>query len=204
MPSPSYTPTVWHNDADPPIEEELLNHLEDGVESAHERIDAFDNDGGWEPGDIKMGAYPAADPGWLLCNGAAVSRATYADLFGRISTAYGAGDGTTTFNLPDLRGRVPVGVGTHIDVDALGDSDGITSVGNRRPKHKSSVNEVPHTHGGAFQKDGGGVYLQSNPGGNNGMQPIPPASTGITVGPQTGAEPVDQPAYVVLNFFIKT
>jgi len=46
---------------------------------------------------------------WLLCDGAAVSRTTYAELFNIIGTAYGAGDGSTTFGLPDLRGRAPVG-----------------------------------------------------------------------------------------------
>lgn len=47
--------------------------------------------------------------GWLLCDGAAVSRTTFAALFAAIATSYGAGDGSTTFNLPDLRGRVGVG-----------------------------------------------------------------------------------------------
>ena len=50
-------------------------------------------------------------PGWLICNGAAVSRTTYATLFAVIGTTYGAGDGSTTFNLPDLRGRTPIGAG---------------------------------------------------------------------------------------------
>jgi len=47
--------------------------------------------------------------GWLLCNGAAVSRTTYADLFAAVGTTYGVGDGSTTFNLPDLRGRMVLG-----------------------------------------------------------------------------------------------
>lgn len=51
----------------------------------------------------------AAPTGFLLCQGQAVSRTTYAALFAKLGTTYGAGDGTTTFNLPDLRGRVPVG-----------------------------------------------------------------------------------------------
>jgi microcystin-dependent protein len=46
-----------------------------------------------------------SDPGWLLCNGAAVSRARYAQLFAAIGTAFGVGDGSTTFNLPTARGR---------------------------------------------------------------------------------------------------
>jgi microcystin-dependent protein len=47
----------------------------------------------------------SAPSGWLLCYGQAVSRTTYAALFTVLSTTYGAGDGSTTFNLPDLRGR---------------------------------------------------------------------------------------------------
>ena len=51
----------------------------------------------------------AAPTGWLLCQGQAVSRTTYAQLFSVIGTTYGSGDGKTTFNLPDMRGRVAVG-----------------------------------------------------------------------------------------------
>jgi microcystin-dependent protein len=51
----------------------------------------------------------SAPSGWLLCYGQAISRTTYADLFTAIGTVYGAGDGSTTFNLPDLRGRVVAG-----------------------------------------------------------------------------------------------
>lgn len=51
----------------------------------------------------------AAPTGWLLCQGQAVSRTTYAQLFSVIGTTYGSGDGSTTFNLPDMRGRVAVG-----------------------------------------------------------------------------------------------
>ena len=50
-----------------------------------------------------------APAGWLLCYGQAISRTTYAALFAVISTTYGAGDGSTTFNLPDCRGRLPLG-----------------------------------------------------------------------------------------------
>jgi len=52
-----------------------------------------------------------APSGWLLCQGQAVSRTTYADLFAAIGTAFGTGDGSTTFNVPDLRESAPVGVG---------------------------------------------------------------------------------------------
>ncbi|MCY0148320.1 tail fiber protein [Hoeflea sp. G2-23] len=56
-------------------------------------------------GSILAYAGASAPSGWLLCYGQAVSRTTYADLFTALSTTYGVGDGSTTFNLPDLRGR---------------------------------------------------------------------------------------------------
>ena len=60
-------------------------------------------------GAIETFAGTAAPNGWLLCFGQAVSRTTYADLFAALSTTYGTGNGTTTFNVPDLRGRVAAG-----------------------------------------------------------------------------------------------
>jgi microcystin-dependent protein len=53
----------------------------------------------------------AAPSGWLLCDGSAVSRTDFADLFTTIGTRWGIGDGTTTFNVPDLRGRLHGGSG---------------------------------------------------------------------------------------------
>lgn len=64
---------------------------------------------GQEVGTIKPWPSDTAPSGWLFCTGAAVSRTTFAALFAIIGTTYGAGDGSTTFNLPDLRGRAPFG-----------------------------------------------------------------------------------------------
>ena len=66
-----------------------------------------------------------APSGWLLANGDAVSRTTYDSLFSAIGTTYGTGNGSTTFNLPDLRGRLPMGVGTGVGLNASG--TGVTS-----------------------------------------------------------------------------
>ena len=63
-----------------------------------------------QSGDIKATARSTAPNGWLLCYGQAVSRETYDQLFAAIGTIYGSGDGATTFNLPDLRGRTIVGL----------------------------------------------------------------------------------------------
>lgn len=60
-------------------------------------------------GTIAPFAGNTAPPGWLLCYGQAISRTTYAALFAVTGTTFGAGDGSTTFNLPDCRGRLPLG-----------------------------------------------------------------------------------------------
>ena len=94
----------------------------------------------------------AAPTGWQLCDGSAISRTTYATLFALIGTTFGAGDGSSTFNVPDLRGRSPVGYaasGGHTDVSTLGANDGV-AVANRRPRHSHSLaltlpNHI-HTH----------------------------------------------------------
>lgn len=79
-------------------------------------------------GSVIATARSTAPTGYLLCQGQAVSRTTYAVLFAAIGTTYGNGDGTTTFNVPDLRGRVPVGpdagAGRNLAFNALGQSGG--------------------------------------------------------------------------------
>jgi microcystin-dependent protein len=62
---------------------------------------------------IAFGGSAAPDAGWLLCNGADVNRTTYARLFAAIATAYGAGNGSSTFGLPDLRDRTLLGKGSN-------------------------------------------------------------------------------------------
>jgi microcystin-dependent protein len=73
-------------------------------------------------GGILMWGTATAPTGYLLCNGTAVSRTTYATLFGIISTTFGAGDGSTTFNLPDYRDRFAVGAGTTYSANSTGGS----------------------------------------------------------------------------------
>lgn len=80
------------------------------------------------PGTMHPYAGNAAPTGFLLCDGSAVSRTTYARLFTAIGTKFGVGNGTTTFNVPDARGRVLVSVdgaaGRLTEKDALGESGG--------------------------------------------------------------------------------
>lgn len=69
------------------------------------------------PGTVAAFAGSDAPAGWLKCAGQAVSRATYGALFAYIGTTYGAGDGSTTFNLPDMRGEFPRGADDGRGVD---------------------------------------------------------------------------------------
>lgn len=79
-------------------------------------------------GMMVMFAALSAPAGWLVCNGSAVSRTTYADLFAVIGTTWGAGDGSTTFNIPDMRTRAPFGYSSGSSgFDSLNNSGGATS-----------------------------------------------------------------------------
>lgn len=85
-----------------------------------------------------------APQGWMLCDGSAVSRTTYAALFAVIGTTYGAGDGETTFNIPNLAGRVVIGSSQSHALGTTGGSETVTLTSDQLPAH---VHEVPqHGH----------------------------------------------------------
>lgn len=92
------------------------------VARAHHAQYAVSSNNGVAHGTIVAYGATTAPEGWLLCDGSAVSRATYATLFSAIGTSFGAGDGTSTFNLPDFRGRFLRGWanGQSIDPDRAG------------------------------------------------------------------------------------
>ena len=95
-------------------------------------------------GKIVMYAGNSAPRGWLLCQGQAVSRTTYAKLFSVIGTTYGNGDGSTTFNVPDMRGRSPLGVGNG---DATGHTNHTLGQKGGEETHTLSVGELAkHNH----------------------------------------------------------
>lgn len=94
-------------------------------------------------GAIMQYAGAAAPSGWLLCQGQALSTAAFPNLFSTIGYTYG-GSGST-FNLPDLRQRVPVGVGTGFALGATGGAQNHTLTVNEMPAHSHTT--APHTHG---------------------------------------------------------
>ena len=76
-------------------------------------------------GIIEMFAGSAAPTGYMICDGAAISRTAYAALYAAIGTTYGAGNGSTTFNIPNLKGRVVVGKdASQTEFDVLGETGG--------------------------------------------------------------------------------
>jgi len=100
-----------------------------------------------EVGAIKPWTKTTAPDGYLLCDGSAVSRTTYADLFAVISTTYGAGDGSSTFNVPQLQGKMPQGYdGSTYNLAGTGGANTVTvAVTNNQAASSSSNQSVTVT-----------------------------------------------------------
>lgn len=98
------------------------------------------------PGAIIAFAGTVAPAGWLLCDGSTVSRTTYAALFAAIGTTYGVGNGTTTFGLPNLKGRVVIARdAAQTEFDVLGETGGAKTIAEASlPGHTHTIS---HTHG---------------------------------------------------------
>ena len=122
----AYQKTTWTSQT--PINESNLNKIENQLYNVA------------PPGEIRMFAGATAPEGFLICDGSAVSRETYGDLFNIIGTTYGEGDGSTTFNIPNLKGKVIVGLNSDdTSFNSLGKSGGSKSVSlamNNLPWHK--------------------------------------------------------------------
>jgi microcystin-dependent protein len=167
------------------------------------------------PGVITAFAGSTAPTGYLLCNGATVSRATYASLFAIIGTTYGSGDGSTTFAVPDLRSKMIVGVGqgSGLTNRTLASSGGIetkTLAISEMPSHNHSINDPGHAHSQTtvnddFNNSGGNPPGFSADGaGSRTWTNINTSTTGITIN-STGsgtAFNIMNP-FLALNYIIK-
>jgi microcystin-dependent protein len=144
----------------------------------------------FKPGMIGITGAATADDGWLLCDGAAVSRVTYSALFGRIGTTFGAGDASTTFNVPDLRGRVPVaidGAAARLTAnDALGNASG-------EEKHALANSEMAQF----LTNFAGAGFASLTPGA--GVDILTNGTAGATGAPHNNMQP-----FQVVQYQIKT
>jgi microcystin-dependent protein len=149
-------------------------------------------------GSISLFAGATAPNGWLICDCSAVSRTTYANLFSVIGTTYGAGDGSTTFNIPDIQNRVPVGLNfSDTDFDTLGKTGG-------EKEHRLTINEIPsHNHNTVSMCSFPEGVANSRTGYGYNEVALNKSSYGNTVGNTGGGQAHNnlQP-YIVMNYII--
>lgn len=159
-------------------------------------------------GQVAMWPVDAAPNGWLICNGAAVSRTNYARLYDVIGTTYGPGNGSTTFNLPNWKGRVPVGVDSaQPEFATMGKTGGEKQHTLTRAEMPNIAGTfgvvVPDSH--SSHRTGDFVGVTVNPSSPNAKN-LPTANGtiygyGINVG-GNGAHNNLQP-YMTVNFIIR-
>jgi microcystin-dependent protein len=173
---------------------------------------SWDSPGGIASGTITMFAGTAAPSGWEICDGRAISRTTYSDLFTAISTTYGSGDGSTTFNVPDLRGRFGLGADNMggssanrvvaTEADNLGQSSGAENV-------TLDETQIPsHTHIFNLKTGASGTHattkfitsaeqLYTSAGSNTTI------NTGTNSNTGGGLSHTNMPPYITINYIIK-
>jgi microcystin-dependent protein len=156
-------------------------------------------------GQILLVPYNFAPAGWMLCQGQVLPISEFSTLFQLIGTTYG-GNGQTTFNLPDLRGRIPLhqgsnGVSTYV-VGQLGGLETVTVTVNQIPAHTHAAQASDGTVGTA-QDSPAGAYWNKWPGAaysTAGTNATLNAAAVSTVG---GSQPHDNmPPFLVMNYII--
>ena len=177
-------------DPNPASINDQLSKVRDELDALHTSVDALENPTGTDSStiDTESGDFvptgvifpyagATAPDGYLMCDGTAVSRSTYATLFGVIGTSYGVGDGSTTFNVPDLRGRIGIGK----------DSGTFPTLGGTGGAESRSLPSHTHTLGAAvtITNTGAGEFS---------------ATTG---GPSAASINILNP-YTVVNYILKT
>lgn len=162
----------------------------------------------------------AAPSGYLLCDGSAVSRTTYAALFTAIGTAYGVGDGSTTFNVPDMKGRIPAGkeasasrlTSTHFGgnstvLGATGGLESHTLTEAQLAAHDHDITDTGHTHSRSVQTPTsttvGTLKYYGSVGSGTSTDDTASATTGITVNNAGGGSAHNnvQPT-IIVNYII--
>ena len=177
-------------DTSTPLNAENLNLMQENIETAINSIEL--SGGGDEVGTVKMFSGSTAPQGWLICDGSAISRSEYAELFSAIGTTYGSGNGTTTFNIPNIKGRTVVGLDSNdTDFSTLGKTLG-------EKTHTLTIDEMPsHSHNFNGGWSTGSVAEKYSYGSVNTASTYGVENTG-------GNQPhnIIQPS-IVLNYIIK-
>jgi len=177
--APMTGPLILSRDAVLPLEATTLQQVNTALGASSNYMPA---------GAIQLFAMSAIPTGWLECNGAAVSRTTYANLFAVIGTTYGAGDGSITFNLPDMRGQFARGWDHERGVDpgrALGSTQ---APANQNHTHTPTVTNPTHYHGIA---DPGHAHTITDPGHLHGGSVGHALGDGLQFGPGAVAGTID-------------
>jgi microcystin-dependent protein len=173
---------------------------------------AFVQDNSVPTGSLMMWTTVSPPTGFLLCNGSAVSRTTYAALFAILGSTFGSGDGVNTFNLPDYRNRTAVGAG---GLYAIADSGGSKDAVTVSHSHTATVTDPGHVHQMTRVLTDANTdatfdavsQFATNDDANYQNRNTNSAVTGVNVAiSTTGTSGTDAnlPPYLAINFIIKT
>ena len=171
----------------------------------------------WEGADVPVGTinmYAGATTdvpsGWLLCDGSAVSRTTYAQLFAVLDTEYGVGDGASTFNLPNFvtDNKFPRAATNDAGRGTTGGASDVTltSAQSGLPAHNHSITDPQHRHSlTPGSGSAGGTNVQTGPTGGS-LDPTGYASTGISINNNTAVDASsaheNKPPFIDVHFII--
>lgn len=149
-------------------------------------------------GSIIQFAGANAPVGWLICDGSAISRTVYSILFSVIGTTYGTGDGSTTFNLPNLQNRVPLGTSSTYTLGSTGGESTHILTTTEMPQHSHTELHWQAPTGGqfGFNSSGSGTYRIAWTQGASDAGTY----TGYAGG---GAAHNNMQPYISLNYIIK-
>lgn len=167
-------------------------------------------------GTVNQYAGSTAPLGWLICDGSAISRTTYSDLFAIISTTYGSGDGSTTFNIPNLQNRLPIGKGSgnFATLNTTGGSDttALTLASANIPSHSHFLFNHQNYKGTNSTLTNTQYVVDITTFGNDPNNPYNYAAQGVTTAANVGLTSSTgsgtafnaMPPYIVLNYIIYT
>ena len=165
-------------------------------------------------GSIALFAMNIVPSDYLLCDGSAISRTTYVELYGTLGLAWGVGDGSTTFNIPDFRGRMPLGldnmngstagrvtIGSGLPAIYMGASNGSEYVQN----HAHNAIDPGHFHVDARPSGTSGTpgLLDGQNASSSGAVNTQIATTGISIAPYGSGNSQNMPPFAAVNIAIK-